>query len=60
MLGIFIIMISYLLVVIIKERNVLKIMRELGKKGVEIIYFPYTDGTSSSQLRALISEKNVD
>lgn len=35
-------------------------MRELGKKGVEIIYFPYTDGTSSSQLRALISEKNVD
>ncbi|MCY7080269.1 SDR family NAD(P)-dependent oxidoreductase [Streptococcus oralis] len=34
--------------------------RELGKKGVEIIYFPYTDGTSSSQLRALISEKNVD
>ena len=27
-------------------------------KGVEIIYFPYTNGTSSTQIRNLIISKN--
>lgn len=30
---------------------------KLGPKGVEIIYFPYTQGTSSTQLREAISKK---
>lgn len=29
----------------------------LGKKGVEIVYFPYTKGTSSTQLREALSKK---
>ena len=29
----------------------------LGEKGVEIIYFPYTKGTSSTQLREALSKK---
>ena len=28
--------------------------KELGEKGVEIVYFPYTQGTSSTQLRKTI------
>ena len=31
--------------------------RELGPRGVQIIYFPYTQGTSSTQLREAISRK---
>lgn len=31
--------------------------RELGARGVKIIYFPYTAGTSSTQIRAAISGK---
>ena len=31
--------------------------RELGPKGVQIIYFPYTQGTSSTQLREALSRK---
>ncbi|MCY7191372.1 glycerol-3-phosphate cytidylyltransferase, partial [Streptococcus gallolyticus subsp. gallolyticus] len=27
-------------------------------KGVEIVYFPYTKGTSSTQLRQLIADEN--
>ncbi len=29
----------------------------LGEKGVEIVYFPYTKGTSSSQLREILTRK---
>lgn len=29
----------------------------LGKEGVKIVYFPYTTGTSSTQLRAIIDKK---
>ena len=29
----------------------------LGPKGVQIIYFPYTDGTSSTQLREALMRK---
>ena len=29
----------------------------LAPKGVQIIYFPYTQGTSSTQLREAISKK---
>lgn len=32
----------------------------LGKKGVEIVYFPYTQGTSSTQLRDAISTRAAD
>ena len=28
--------------------------RDLGAKGVEIVYFPYTQGTSSTQTRKAI------
>ena len=28
--------------------------RDLGAKGVEIVYFPYTQGTSSTQIRNAI------
>lgn len=31
--------------------------QELGKKGVEIVYFPYTKGTSSTQIRETIMNK---
>lgn len=31
---------------------------ELGVKGVEIVYFPYTQGTSSTQIRHLIVERS--
>ena len=31
--------------------------KELGPKGVEIVYFPYTQGTSSTQLREALSKK---
>ena len=31
--------------------------RELGPLGVQIIYFPYTKGTSSTQLREALSRK---
>lgn len=30
----------------------------LGEKGVEIVYFPYTKGTSSTQIREMIIKKN--
>lgn len=30
----------------------------LGEKGIEIVYFPYTNGTSSTQIREMIIKKN--